>query len=217
MAVELIIEDFDPSMLTGEYEHMGTGRSAGMHLSQVLQYMRVATGELRGDMTNDNFAKVGFLMEQPVARYLQADLQEELGELTSCGELEMDGIFMTPDRVAVDAPAGETLVEIKVTWKSLRDLETKYHEKFWHYTLQLMGYCKGLGLTRALLVPLFIDGDYSRKPPDGGPRFKKLWFEFSQEELDANWRVVLQHAKDLRRQQAEAAKLERDPFHRIRG
>jgi hypothetical protein len=98
-------------------------------------------------------------------------------------------------------------------------------DKFVHFFIQMKGYAKWLGVTRFILTILFIYGDYrwhkvpdcytdgpcatagpdvdtSKKPACGGgkhpcgPVFKRYVIDFTQQEIDDNWTMLVNLAKE---------------------
>lgn len=103
-------------------------------------------------------------------------------------KVELDGITMTADFADCNFagyPVG--LAEMKSTRKSQRNFHPRESK---HYLTQIMGYCKGLGVTKAELIMYFIHGDYSERPPS--PTLDCWTCEFTQQEIDANWEHILQ-------------------------
>lgn len=97
--------------------------------------------------------------------------------------MEVDGIHMTPDFAGTEfAGYPVSLAEMKSTRKSQKSFHPKDST---HYLMQIMGYCKGLGQTRAELIMYFIHGDYTQRPPV--PTLDCWTCEFTQEEIDENW------------------------------
>lgn len=100
--------------------------------------------------------------------------------------MEVDGIHMTPDFQQCSFSGYPiALAEMKSTRKSqknFRPAETP------HYLIQMMGYCKGLGLTKCELIMYFIHGDYTQRPPM--PTLDVWTCEFTQQEIDANWEDI---------------------------
>lgn len=104
--------------------------------------------------------------------------------------LEVDGIQLTPDFETCEFAGYKVdLAEMKSTRKSSRTFHPKDQM---HYLMQIMGYCKALGKTKADLIMYFIHGDYSQRPP--APELDCWACEFTQQEIDANW----EHVKECR-------------------
>jgi hypothetical protein len=102
------------------------------------------------------------------------------------GELELDGVYGSPDAVDCDDAC---LMEFKVTWKS----SNRAIESFFKYMLQVKAYCHMLGLTKCRLYVFFVCGNW--KPPI--PQFKAWEIEFSAHELKDNWRMLVRNGQEL--------------------
>ncbi len=64
-------------------------------------------------------------------------------------------------------------------------------EELWDYLCQLKLYCKAVGTTLGALHVLFVCGNY--KPPQ--PVFRHWDLEFTQLELDENFKMIRNFAK----------------------
>ena len=109
------------------------------------------------------------------------------GALITPGEITVDGIAMTPDGWE---PEARVLHEYKSTWKSSnREIEDQ-----WRYMTQIKSYCRGMACNRAKLYVLYLMGNYRdvRQPVT-----KCFELEFSQRELDDNWKMLVSHAKKV--------------------
>lgn len=200
-------------MLDGSGNVMGHGRSRGLHLGDVLAHMKGVLGQAPVDTGNEAFIKAGFMFEMWVAtalsKYVGFDMASRLIEP---GECDVDGIFLTPDRVEPDA---DTLWEFKATWLSMRkliDLATGevnvkgLMEHRWAWLIQVMAYARAMGVVKVRIVVMFMNGDYTYKAPNGGPQFRVIELVFTDDELAQNWTMVLNNAADLRKVRKNAAK-----------
>lgn len=160
-------------------------RSVGLHVSQIIHHIMVTSGLAEAnDFTEDDlgmFAIIGRLWEQ-----MLADVMFRPPRYQRPGEIEVDGIYGSPD--AVDCEDG-CLMEFKVTWKS----SSRAIESFFKYMLQVKAYCYMLGLTRVRLYVFFVCGNW--KPPI--PQVKGWEIEFSPHELKDNWRMLVQNGRDI--------------------
>ena len=85
------------------------------------------------------------------------------------GEIEQDGIFLTPD--GFDFEYNE-LEEAKATWRgSGRDLTDP---TFWDYIVQCKSYCYAMQSEVARLRVLYINGDYRHT----GPEYRRYELRF---------------------------------------
>lgn len=167
-------------------------RTAGVHLTDVIKDMEKSIGRDRnpramGDEKLKLYRTLGFVWEDIVTREMNRERSWAAPGLVRVGEIELDGILMTPDAVdfAQDPPV---LEEWKCTWRSAaRDLESEN----WHWFVQAKAYCHALKLTRANFRILYVNGDY--KPTV--PRPQGYAIEFSQRELHDNWSMILAHGR----------------------
>lgn len=97
--------------------------------------------------------------------------------------LLVDGINCTPDV--------RTGIEVKTTRQSSKKFVP---EEMAHWHRQILGYAKALGKLEYDLVVMFITGNYA--PPF--PSLDCWHIQATQEEVDQNWRVVLEKAEVLR-------------------
>ncbi len=198
---------YTPPMYSAEGQPWGTGRGAGLHLSEVIRYMREGLGAKlpAQDTGNNGFAQVGLMLETWVEKALAKYVGYGEQHLIYPGEMWVDGIGMNPDRYHT---RDEKVVEYKATWRSLRKIEgldgdlalDVFEELFYYYRWQVMAYCHGLGCLDADLVILFVNGDYSYKEPRGGPQFRVIEMHFTEQEIADNWRNILANAEGLRRE-----------------
>lgn len=181
----------------------GTGRSEGVHLSQVIKWVRDKTEGPMRDTGNSNFMTMGFLLEVIIERGFKLFghmMRTHRANIIRPGEHELDGIFCSPDGLD-----GEVLEEYKCTYKSLGrlfgtnpdkgdcggDVEQWLREHHWWWLVQIMAYCWVMATTRARLIALFVNGDYSHKPPYGGPQLVVVDLEFTYEETESCWKNIL--------------------------
>ncbi len=173
------------------------GRSPGLHLGEVVREYGVATGQVKlvSEARNTkelHFAK-GFLWERiftHVWGQMEAEKYRNRENYLSQPELQVDGIFMTPDGVDLE---GDCLDEFKATTRSINKFDNlEAHFDLW--LVQIMGYLYGLQMTKCRLIVLFLCGDY--KPPFPEVRAKQL--VFTQRELDENWRLIMNYARRMR-------------------
>lgn len=179
---------FTFDLTTADGRRMGEGRSPGIHLSDVIKYMRltIAKEKIR-ETGSDNWAMLGFAFENVVEDALVRYFGKAKGrEVVSQSECCVDGIFITPDGYDLSDGSYE---EYKATWRSLKKLDD-FHKWFWHWEVQLKGNCYAAGTNKARLVMFFVMGDYSFRPPEGGPQLRCREYEFTDEELEENWEMV---------------------------
>lgn len=85
------------------------------------------------------------------------------------------------------------LGEFKRTKYTLRN--APFDPKFDKWMCQMKAYCFHLQTNIARLFVLFINGDYSYKPPDGDEQIKAWQITFTDQELQRNWLMLLRHGK----------------------
>lgn len=160
-------------------------RTPGLHLSQIIQSLcrkldpkRYAAGQ---DLPWNRF-ECGFTFE----RVLEMAFASRRAGIFRPGEIELDGIIMSPDGID---PDGWVLEEYKLTWMSSTDAPEA--AKFWKWIVQMQAYCYALGTCRARLRVLFLNGDYKTCAPD-----YRVWeFQFTDAELHSTWKMLLSEAR----------------------
>ncbi len=161
-------------------------RSSGHHLMQVIRYALTESGQLKSYASDIDEERMplrmfmGMVWEDGVVG-LWPDL------VWQPGEVELDGVFMTPDGISMLAPHDEFLCveEFKLTWKSSRRGEDIISEKLWMW--QLAGLCKGMHCNYARLHVNYVMGDYK----GSGPQYFTYLLHFSQDELDKFWKNII--------------------------
>lgn len=184
--------DIELQLLNAAGQPMGLGRSAGDHLSQIIKFIGFEQGERWGNQPTFGDPGLtlafGFMFESAFdsifSRYMQYQRQvEQQGEICS------DGIYMTPDGFNV---ADGYVEEYKATWRSMKKWNVDFADHFWHWLIQVQGYCHGLGTNKARIIAFFTQGSYKfGDPVEGGPRIRMREFEFTDAELKGNWQRVL--------------------------
>lgn len=173
-------------------------RSDTLHLSQITgDLLLTMDPERYGGPDNEgrwmNFL-VGLIFERALElAWLDKELEGNYRPgLIRPGEVSRDGITGTPD--AYDTVLGRP-VEFKCTKKSCR--QDISDPKFWHYFVQLKAYMYMLDCMQGELWVLFINGNYSRdeNDPESGYIIKGWEVEYTQLELEENWRMITSHAK----------------------
>ena len=109
------------------------------------------------------------------------------------GYFTRDGIIMNPDRYDY---VDNVLEEYKATWYSARKADTpqKFAEFFWWWIIQAKAYCRELGTLKARFRVFFLNGNYA--PPM--PKPKQWAIDFTQAELESNWKMLLKTAHELK-------------------
>lgn len=154
-------------------------RTPGLHLSQIYNDIE---NELYNPRKTDNplWAQVGFLWEE----VLTLAFKFVLGVRPN--EVFYDGIIGSPDGYS---PDNGYVDEYKCTWKSAnKGIETK-----WKWHTQTMGYCKMIGgINVVRFRVLYINGFYNGE----GPVYEDTYVHYDSVEIDNNWRMLTDHAKN---------------------
>jgi hypothetical protein len=176
-------------------------RSSGLHLGEVLRDLENSVGKnknkrphrsmlSKGDQdVGFRYMEVGFIWEVLVEHvWKERRMLKDAGKLIRQGEIERDGIYMTPDALTVD---DWVLQEYKATWRSSRraDPIEGIFDEFVTWGRQIKAYCAALGTEKASLMVLFVNGNWA--PPV--PQTRRFDIQFSQRELESNWQMLLQH------------------------
>ena len=178
-------------------EAASRGRSEGLHLSDILEDIQQTLEPRDYDSEGrdwDPYRKLGFIWERAL-KLASLKAAYERGDLIDPGELKVDGIWMSPDGLHLGDAA---LEEWKLTYKSSRRLEQHgldgaFPRWFW----QMKSYCHALGTRRANLRVFFVNGDY--RWLKGGEESDKdmAWrIEFTEREIQDNWRMITRTAKN---------------------
>lgn len=192
---------FDFEMTDASGRSMGQGRSVGLHLSQIIKYMRTAgKGEKLDAAGGEKFMMTGFILEmmleEMLGRFFGQYVARSRGLIVTQQELHHDGIYLTPDAYNAKDQRSE---EYKATWRSMRKLYEPggLVHYFWHYLVQVKAACYVMGTTKALLVIFFVNGDYTHQPPNGGPQIRAIELEFGEDELEKNWEMLKVNGQDM--------------------
>lgn len=165
------------------------GRSSGIHISGIIYALCVARGIYKPGSTlaEDEKTRMNLgnaLEDAIIARYCVSDKRRYI----RIGEQECDGLFGTPDMLDTEEWA---VHEMKLTWMSSRHAVDS--AKLWKYLVQLKAYCYMLKTLVGYLHICFVNGDYSYQSPGGDPTYKVFRLEFTKQELDDNWAMLVNH------------------------
>lgn len=186
-------------------------RSKGIHLSGVLRYIAISTGALKGKVggvvstsgeVDEESMPIRMALGMAWERWV-AGLYPEME--WQPGEVELDGIVGSPDgftydasiagdvarRMGVDSPL--VVEEFKCTWKSSFHPFLSKKNDLWMW--QGMGYAHMMGTRWVRWHAMYVNGDY-RVGGCGEPTYKKYLVEFSQNELEGNWRRVMMNKNE---------------------
>ena len=155
------------------------------HLTSIIRHIRDKAGFGYGDgpgWDRDTTMEVGFLWED----VLDAAFKDRMA--IRPGEVELDGVVGSPDGIGEDPEGVEhaVLEELKCTWRSSRRSPTED----WSWMVQIKSYCKMIGTTVTIMRVLYLMGDYK----GSGPQYKVFRIEFTQDELDQNWAMIVANA-----------------------
>lgn len=189
----MIITDleFDLGLVRGSVPMVGDGvRSPGLHLTDIIHSLQVASGIVDDSATPEQLAvygAMGFMWERVIENGMALSCQSD--RYIRPGEVTLDGIAGSPDLLDLEQ---SIVIDTKALFKSsakLADLQ----RNFWKWLVQLKGYCHMVGWTTAELWVLPVCGNW--KPPMVGPPVRKR-LEFSRVELVDNWSMILTHARE---------------------
>lgn len=144
-------------------QRTGPSRSKGFHVSVVILAMlkeiapRKYAGYGEGKSDREPIYELGYVWEDLLGTILTERVMLESGEylLSEQTEIQLDGIYGTPDRIVLGTDGAPILEETKLTWKwYVEDLESP---KFLYWLLQVKTYCAMIGATRARIRALFIN------------------------------------------------------------
>lgn len=165
------------------------GRSEGFHVSTGVKTLARELGTIPQDDSglSTTWAQIGCAWEDVVIKYLQRTYP---GRYVVLPELELDGIYGTSDLYDTWE---DLIIEIKMAWVSCNQpwkpgqLKKGQKDKLFRYRSQSMSYCKMKDTRRAQVIVCHVVGDWRTLTPQ-----YRVWeFEFSQNELDDNWRLIV--------------------------
>ena len=169
------------------------GRSKGLHMSELYTHWHAKLEPERfvHDEDDDGPSPVLLMLGLALEQYIERCLVASGIDAHRPDEFRTEeGIAFSPDLLIYN---GEFRVgEIKLTYMSCRDVPTNeygsFPPKFDKYFTQLKCYCRALGTPYARLYVCFVCGNYVRPFT---PEFRAWDLEFTQHELDENWRIML--------------------------
>jgi len=175
-------------------------RSPGLHLSEIYNdlFARLEPKRYKtGAPLNKVLLEAGIIFEEMLERAFILRLQEAVGRPEEI--ISEEGIKCSPDLFIIDEAGRFRIGEIKLTWKSSRDVprepgENGFPVKFKKNFVQMMGYCHVAQTPYARLISFFVNGQYIPGPPE--PELLAWDIEFSSQELHENWTMLMNHARD---------------------
>jgi len=178
------------------------GRSKGRHVSSAIHRIMSALYPDRfgSDPIDQVRANLGNALEYAM---IEALAREYPDRYVRPGQLHYQGIYGTPDlwdmwggsnkKPKKDLPMSAwATVELKCTWASSRRAEDIEDQWFARYWWQLKSYAIMAGMSRGVLIIVFINGDYKGGPPEG-----MMWMDkWAKEELIENWSMIHSYAQE---------------------
>lgn len=180
-------------------------RSVGLHLSQIIREIErdMYGAEKRPEITPDQERRLqaqweaGLVWEKAIGLAYAMHYGESRKGLVYQKEFQVDGVYLTPD--CLDHK-NKVVEEYKWTKVSLNRFDREGLEKVWPgYLMQMKAYCKAAGYSKALLVVLFVNGDYRWGTPGADPTPKRFEIEFTRQEVEENWLLILGKKREMER------------------
>jgi hypothetical protein len=201
--VKIEIADFPLDLRDAAGKRMGEGRSAGMHVGEVVAYIcDVGLGlkfKASDDGTTQAYQLQGFLFEklmtQTLIDYAKEGWYSAL-EVLWQKELEWEKLFGTPDGIVVDDP--RRIISIKWTTKGMVKTLESFETQALRWVMMDQAY---LYMASQFFGVPFTTAEYlvsfAAEKPQRWPR--KVMVEFTGDELVQNWRTIQRAAESLRR------------------
>lgn len=164
-------------------------RPKGLHVSHIIHDLCVTVDPKRyGGDEGLPWLKItaGLALEQQIEKVLSVAIPGGFRP----GPIKKDGIWMSPDAVAMDP---WRIREFKLTWYSLKTKPCPEHDVYWPWRVQMMAYCIGIESQIAELWPFHVNGDYPVGAPS--PKLEPMVITFSEQELVENWTMLVNQAK----------------------
>lgn len=201
------LELYDFKQYDASLTPMGRGRKGGIHVSGLVKAaLKAITGTepkaIDGEQPNVRMM-MGFLWERALEYAFKEYMGAERKGIKKQVSAELDGVVGTPD--GLDVKDG-VLEEYKCTWRSIKKWHEDPEANFQYWFMQVKAYLHMLGLTKVRFFIFWVNGDYSfsckvctfekpceRHPTGRGPQVTTEEFEFTPEELEDNWAMLLAH------------------------
>lgn len=187
----LAVDEPDPDVSSDMDSH---DRPAGCHVSTIIKQMLIERDAKKyGDDSpiDADTIERGYVWEEVLSDAL---LRRHGGqEGFRPDPFQVDSVWMSPDWFN---PESEFPLE---EWKATRvSRKSDITDRHWYWFVQIGCYLKGTGGTKARLRVWYMNGDYSEKTKRD-PRlltsYVRFTLEYSQREIDENWRSVIGTAK----------------------
>lgn len=193
-------------------------RSAGIHVSNIIRCIAAENGYLKPEWVEElSLVDVRTITDTTAILRISLGLAWEdwyipriLGKYNVVdhpGEMKYDDVYMTHDGEDLSVTVTEVnfavgqdgsyipqyiviprVHEVKCTYKSTRTTARLEEQFMW--MSQIKGYCIGRGTRFAVLHIMHVCGNY--KYPIS-PMHKVYEIEFTQDELDSNWRMLREY------------------------
>ena len=163
-------------------------REGGLHLGTITKSLiqsSILARKGKGFTDMELTAEIGLLWERTLSKIMGDKYAQRPGQI------QKDGIWMAPDGIGPD-PEGEfpiAIEEYKCTWQSSNRSPTDNFK----YMIQVKSYCRAIETPIAVMRIFYIMGDYK----GSGPLYRVARIEFTQDELNRNWAMVLQHKEEM--------------------
>lgn len=184
-----------------------------IHLTQVLHHIESKLGtweKYDGDFESREgqlTTALGLAWEEWFAKSTYT--QPPVNGIYHFGEIERNEIVGTPDGLSVvrcekcgeDVEAIDEFKCSRFGMKQWDDLEKVFAApEWWHRLHQVQSYCQMLGCRHGRFWIYHINGDYKHGPGAVRVAFEEFLVEFSERELEQNWRMILNHLPAVRRE-----------------
>lgn len=184
---------YDFQELNGDLQPKGKGRSSGMHVSGLvkaayIEQFKKTPGPIEGEQPFVR-STMGFIWERALEFAFKEYMQAERKFVIKGRTVELDGVIGSLDGINVKDGCVE---EYKCTWRSMRKWSDDPEAEFWMWLAQVKAYCHMTNHTRVRFFIFWVNGDYSYKT-GRGPQVTTCEMEFTKEELEDNWRMLLAH------------------------
>lgn len=165
-------------------------RTPGLHLSQIIRSIcaSLEPNKYKAGPVDPNYTDPGFTFERVLETAWAS--RQTAGAIFRPGEFTEDGIIMSPDYVDLTDPDDGILVESKMTEMSMVGcpLDPKFRKWLW----QMGAYARALQLRKTRLHVLWLRGNYK----EIRRAYQVFLIEWTQEELDHTWALLVNHARD---------------------
>ena len=188
-----------PAFIDGSLKPMGTDRTQGMHLSDIVKRMLKAEGakNLEGIEGEQKWmrAQIGFLWEAAI-EWAWQEYNGITRPVEHGAKLLYDDIHGSPDGIH---KIEHRLEEYKFTWKSMRRWEEAAEEEFWSWMVQTQGYLHMWNQTHpdehmneVRFLVFWAGGAYQFKP-GRGPQPTETVIGWEDAVLESNWKTILRY------------------------